>query len=135
MYYRVIDIWEQAKQDEFAVALDGDGFEARLCYGTKIVNDFDTDSIKFYNTTKGGGFYKELTATEIAYFCEMGWRGGVYQIAVETYKEKLDKIEDAIKREMNSRKNPKQIQSLKSARERILNQYRKMKSKINKYEY
>ena len=49
--------------------------------------------------------------------------------------EKGESNEEAIKREMNSRKNPKQIQSLKSARERILNQYRKMKSKINKYEY
>jgi hypothetical protein len=50
---------------------------------------------------------------------------------LSNYRIKLDKIEKFIKSEMNGRKNPKQIQSLKSSRQRILERYSNIKNKLN----
>ena len=121
------DIWEIAKADGYATALDGDAYESRLMYGTKIVYDYASDSVSLFNTAKGGGFYEELPLHQIHYFYERGWRLGVYQVALDTLQEKLERIEGKIKKEMNGRKNPKQIQSMKKSRERVMNQYSKLK--------
>jgi len=128
------DIWEIAKADDYATALDGDGYESRLVYGTKIVYDHATDSVSIFNTAKGGGFYEELPPHQLNYFHERGWRLGVYQVGLDTLQEKLERIEGKIKKEMNGRKNPKQIQSMKKSRERVMNQYSKLKIKSYEYE-
>lgn len=127
------EIWEVAKKDSFANNLDGKGYEARVMYGTKIVYDHATDHVTIYNTAKGGDFYEQVRANQLSYFLSRGWRLGVYQVAIDTCSEKLEKIEQKIKNEMNGRKNPKQIQSLKKSRQRVINQYSKLKSKS--YEY
>ena len=80
---------------------------------------------------RGGEWYLPLTKKEIESFLESGWRIGIYLLALSNYRIKLDRIEKFIKVEVNGRKNPKQIQSLKSSRQRILERYSKIKNELN----
>jgi hypothetical protein len=125
------DIMHQALTDEFSVVLDGDGYEARFLYGCKIMQDNETKEIKILNTALGGEWYKPVDFDLLEVFLQKGWRFGVYELSLSNYRIKLDKVERSIKKEMNGRKNPKQIQSLKMSRQNILERYSKIKSKLN----
>ena len=117
--YTLIDVWNQAKDDCFTANLDGEGYEARILYGCKISKDNDTNMVQLQNTSRGGEWYLQLDPDEIEIFLKMGWRIGIYMLSLSNYRLKLDRIEMLIKMEVNGRKNPKQIQSLKSSRQRI----------------
>ena len=131
MKYSLEDIMSQAMSDEFCANLNGDRYDARLLYGCKIHQDHETKHIEILNTSLGGEWYTNITEPQLNIFLEKGWRIGVYELSLSNYRLKLDKIEVSIKKEMNGRKNPKQIQSLKSARENILRKYSKIKYKLN----
>ena len=131
MKYSLEDIMSQAMSDEFCANLNGDRYDARLLYGCKIHQDHETRQIEILNTSLGGEWYSNITEPQLNIFLEKGWRIGVYELSLSNYRLKLDKIEVSIKKEMNGRKNPKQIQSLKSARENILRKYSKIKYKLN----
>lgn len=125
------DIMNQAMQDEFSANLNGNKYNARLLYGCKIHQDVETKEIQILNTSLGGEWYAKVDNNQINIFLEKGWRIGVYELSLSNYRLKLDKIEWSVKKEMNGRRNPKQIQSLKSARENILRKYSKIKFKLN----
>ena len=129
--YKLIDVWNQAKEDCFTANLDGEGYEARILYGCKISKDNDTNMVQLQNTSRGGEWYLQLDPDEIEIFLKMGWRIGIYMLSLSNYRLKLDRIEMLIKMEVNGRKNPKQIQSLKSSRQRILERYSKIKNELN----
>ena len=129
--YTLIDVWNQAKDDCFTANLDGEGYEARILYGCKISKDNDTNMVQLQNTSRGGEWYLQLDPDEIEIFLKMGWRIGIYMLSLSNYRLKLDRIEMLIKMEVNGRKNPKQIQSLKSSRQRILEKYSKIKNQLN----
>jgi len=129
--YTLIDVWNQAKEDCFTANLDGEGYEARILYGCKISKDNDTNMVQLQNTSRGGEWYLQLGPDEIEIFLKMGWRIGIYMLSLSNYRLKLDRIEMLIKMEVNGRKNPKQIQSLKSSRQRILEKYSKIKNQLN----
>lgn len=129
--YTLIDVWNQAKDDCFTANLDGEGYEARILYGCKISKDNDTNMVQLQNTSRGGEWYLQLDPDEIEIFLKMGWRIGIYMLSLSNYRLKLDRIERLIKMEVNGRKNPKQIQSLKSSRQRILERYSKIKNQLN----
>ena len=129
--YTLIDVWNQAKNDCFTANLDGEGYEARILYGCKISKDNDTNMVQLQNTSRGGEWYLQLDPDEIEIFLKMGWRIGIYMLSLSNYRLKLDRIEMLIKMEVNGRKNPKQIQSLKSSRQRILEKYSKIKNQLN----
>ena len=129
--YTLIDVWNQAKEDCFTANLDGEGYEARILYGCKISKDNDTNMVQLQNTSRGGEWYLQLDPDEIEIFLKMGWRIGIYMLSLSNYRLKLDRIERLIKVEVNGRKNPKQIQSLKSSRQRILEKYSKIKNQLN----
>ena len=129
--YKLIDVWNQAKEDCFTANLDGEGYEARILYGCKISKDNDTNMVQLQNTSRGGEWYLQLDPDEIEIFLKMGWRIGIYMLSLSNYRLKLDRIERLIKMEVNGRKNPKQIQSLKSSRQRILERYSKIKNELN----
>lgn len=130
--YTLIDVWNQAKDDCFTANLDGEGYEARILYGCKISKDKETNIVQLQNTSRGGEWYIQLEPEEIEIFLNMGWRIGIYMLSLSNYRLKLDRIERLIKMEVNGRKNPKQIQSLKSSRQRILERYSKIKNELNK---
>jgi len=125
------DIMNQAMEDEFSANLNGKTYTARLLYGCKISQDAETKEIQILNTSLGGEWYSKVDNNQINIFLEKGWRIGVYELSLSNYRLKLDKIELSVKKEMNGRRNPKQIQSLKSARENILRKYSKIKYKLN----
>ena len=129
--YTLQDVMQQAKDDCFAANLNGEGYEARILYGCKISMDLETKEVQLQNTSRGGEWYLPLTKKEIETFLESGWRIGIYLLALSNYRTKLDRIERLIKVEVNGRKNPKQIQSLKSSRQRILERYSKIKNELN----
>lgn len=129
--YCLDDVMEQAITDEFSVNVDGDGYQARILYGCKIMQDNETKEIKILNTALGGEWYKPVDFDLLEVFLQKGWRFGVYELSLSNYRIKLNKVERSIKKEMNGRKNPKQIQSLKMSRQNILERYSKIKSKLN----
>ncbi len=122
------DIWEEAKYDTYASSLNGDSYEARMVFGIKIVFDHYTDSVTIWNTSRGGDFDTEVTNLDL--FFERGWRFGVYNTALDNYRFKLDKVEESMKNEVNGKRNPKQIKSLKNARIRLLNKYNYISEKL-----
>ena len=129
--YTLQDIMSQAKRDSYAVNLDGNGYESRALYGCKISLDIQTGSVELRNMTQGGDWYLPLTEKEINIFLDNGWRIGIYTLSLSNYRKKLTRIEHHIKREMNGKKNPKQIQNLKALRERILQNYSNINKKLN----
>lgn len=130
--YRLKDIFNQAIEDECSVNLNGRDYQARMVHGCKIVKEDETDKITLFNTAMGGHFYKDLKPGQVGYFMEGGWRYGCYKLALDNYKIKLQRIEKSIKEEMNGKKNPKQIQSLKTSRERLMNKYKLITDKLSK---
>lgn len=129
--YGLADIWYEAEQDNYACKLDSEGYSARTLFGVKIVHDNGTNDVTLYNTTRGGDYYKELDDLEISFFYEGGWRYGVYKVALQNCIHKLGKIELSMRSEVNGKRNPKQIKSLKSARVRVLEKYNYISNKLN----
>jgi len=129
--YTLQDIMNQAREDEYAIDLSGDGFSSKLLYGCKISQCHETKKIDLLNTSKGGDWYTFVDEEDVKVFLEKGWRIGVYELSLSNYRTKLDKVEQAIKREMNGRRNPKQIQSLKNSRQNIMERYSKINYKLN----
>jgi len=128
--YTLQEIWEQAKKDTYASNLDSEGYQARIVYGCRIVSDDATGDIEIYNTGKGGDYYKKVE--DINIFLEKGWRKGCYEISLDNYRDRLDRIEKLIKAEVNGKRNPKQIKSYKTQRESVLNKYAELMVKLNK---
>lgn len=131
MRYNLIQIFEQAQQDDYAIGLDGNGYKARLVYGIKIVKDDETDEVVIENTLTSGDYYKLITPEEQEVFLEKGWRYGVYVLSLSNYRAKLDKIERLIKEEVNGKNSTKIVDNYKAQRERILTKYSEIKRKFN----
>jgi len=85
--YSLEDIWNQATSDDYAVNLDGDGYESRLVYGVKIIRDNETESIQILNTMRGGSYYTPINSQEAQVFHKKGWRNGVYVVALSNYRK------------------------------------------------
>ena len=129
------DIFNQSIKDDYAISVDGMGYEARMVYGIKIIKDLTTKNIEILNTTQGGDYYKSLNEYEIDIFLEKGWRQGVYMLSLSNYRLKLDLIEIKIHKEINGRSSIKQIKSLKTQREKILSKYTEINNKLNIINY
>jgi|TARA_B100001175_G_scaffold55871_3_gene44952 hypothetical protein len=135
MKIRLNEIFEEAKQDTYAITMDGDGYESRMVYGVKIVKDKQSGKIEFFNTKVGGDYYKKLNAEQLETFIEKGWRIGVYVLSLSNYRLKLDIIEKRIHKFINDKKSEKQIKLLKASRERILTKYSEINYKLNQLNY
>ena len=131
MRYTLLEVFEQAKADEFSATLDGEEFEARILSGIRIEQNKITKDTIINNTTIGGDFYQEIIKEEYEIFYQKGWRYAVFVVCLSNYRRKLLMIENKIKREVNTRKNAKHIMNLKNARERIMNSYTKVNKKLN----
>ena len=131
MKYSLEEIFQQSKIDDYAIALDGDGYESRMVYGIKIVRDNETKEIQLLNTMVGGDYYKVVPKDQVKVFLEKGWRNGVYVVALSNYRSKLILIEQKIHKVMNGNKSEKQIKAMQSQRTRIMNQYSEINQKFN----
>ena len=92
MCYSLIDIFNQAKEDEFSAVLDGDDFEARILSGIRIEQERATQNTIIHNTTIGGDFYREITPEQYEMFYDKGWKIGVYVLSLSNYRRKLEKL-------------------------------------------
>ena len=119
-------LWEQASSDRKAACLSTNSEKAYIYRGVKIVNI--NGDIKLYNTRKLGLSYKEITDEQYEIFFEHGFRKGVHEVMKHTYIEQIDKINNKIQGEVNTRNNKKHYESLKQRRESLLNKY----SNLNK---
>jgi len=135
MKYSLKDIYAQALQDDYALALDGDGYDSRMVYGTKIIKDHLNGEIQILNTARGGDYYSHLTPEQLNNFLEKGWRYGVFVLSLSNYRSKLDIIEQRIKQFINDKKSEKQILQLKASRERIVAKYSEINFKLNQLNY
>jgi hypothetical protein len=135
MKHSLEELWAEAVKDSYAITLDGKGYQARMVYGLKIVKDDETNQIQLVNATRGGDYYREVTAEELKVFQEKGWRIGVYVLSLSNYRLKLDLIEKKIQKEMGGRKSKKQIDILKGSRQRVMTKYSEINYKLNQLNY
>tara|TARA_R110002020_G_scaffold21286_5_gene72139 strand:+ start:891 stop:1304 length:414 start_codon:yes stop_codon:yes gene_type:complete len=128
--YSLEEVFTQSLKDSNTACLDSVGYEARLSCGIKIIRDNETKEVVILNTTRGGDFYREINNRQYKAFTKKGWIEGLYNIALTNFKDKLEKVEEKIKEEVNNNHNLKHIQRLKQARERILIRYNKVSNKL-----
>ena len=127
--YDIKDIFKQALEDNKAIKSILPKGVSVIGRGIKI-QKFD-DKTEILNMSKGGMYYKECAPEEYELFFKHGWVLGSKYLSISNCLYKLKIIERQIQQEMNSRKNDKHIQNLKSKREKILNQYTNTKKEIN----
>jgi hypothetical protein len=132
MRYTIEEVLSQAIEDHYTSSLDNDGCIAKILYGIRIEQSKSSGNITIHNTTKGGDYYTLVNEDDTKLFLQKGWRFGVFSLALSNYRSKLDIIERKIREEVNSRKNAKHIQSLKTNRQRIMNRFSKVSLKLNK---
>jgi len=130
--YTLAEIFDQAMNDHKSVKINHNKSLSALSNGSKI-SKFE-DCIQILDVT-GLEYYKEFNDDQYRVMLENGWRDGCYMISIEKCKAKLELIENSIREEVNSRRNDKHIQHLKSRRENILKRFTKIKSKLNGKEH
>ena len=108
-------IWIQARSNPGSVFIDTDKYESAIYKGIKVVRD--DSGIKIYSTETE--FYKDITKE----FVMDSFTIGVKEYLKKKYLRTLDKIERAIKKNLNGNKNHKNFSYLKSMRENIINKY------------
>ena len=129
MQYNLKDIVLQAVEDPKTIKNVLPKGMSVIGRGCKI-QQFD-DKTEILNLGKGGDYFKECTSNEYDMFFEHGWLIGSKLVQINNTLHKLNIIEDRIKTEMNTRKNDKHIQNLKSRRESLLNKYTNYKQELN----
>ena len=67
---------------------------------------------------RGGNYYQEITPEEYELFRKEGWRKAVFQIALKKYQDKVNKINESIQKEANSKKNQRSLQLYQEDRHR-----------------
>ena len=125
LYY----IFDEALKDRKAIETKTSKVHSVIANGIKIQKF--ADRIEILNMGKGGDYFKECSAEEYDFFYEDGWLIGCYRVKLNNCIHKLKIIEKKIKTEVNTRKNDKHIQNLKSRRESILKKYTINKNKLN----
>tara|TARA_R110000765_G_scaffold127724_1_gene225775 strand:+ start:1041 stop:1457 length:417 start_codon:yes stop_codon:yes gene_type:complete len=122
------EVYNQALEDTNAIQeLKPLGFSV-INYGVKIQKFLSKTEI--LNCSRSGDYFQECNEEEYQLFFIHGWRKGGIRLSMMNCKRKLDLIEERIKREVNTRKNDKHIQRLKTSRENLLIKYSKRKKQL-----
>jgi len=122
-------LWEQAYNDVLATRLTTPDSVAMILKGVKIIKK-DGD-IKILNTKKGGDFYKEITKQQYELFFELGFRQGVYRVAIDNYMHSLSTLTFKIRDEIGQRNNKKHYLALKIMRQNLMNKINETKKLCN----
>jgi len=131
--YSLENIFDQSIEDRTIIHNKLTNKEVIINYGYKIQKFSHT--IEILNCSKGGDYFKGCTPDEYHNFYKYGWKKGCLLNNIENCKRKLNMIEDKMRVEVNTRKNDKYIQHLKTRREIILNKYTNLKTKLNGKEH
>tara|TARA_R110002012_G_scaffold311786_2_gene521536 strand:- start:583 stop:1002 length:420 start_codon:yes stop_codon:yes gene_type:complete len=124
------EIFSQALKDTNAIHEQKPLGYSVINYGVKI-QKFPS-KIEILNCSKSGDYFQECSDDEYEMFFIHGWRKGGLRLSMMNCKRKLDLIEERIKKEVNTRKNDKHIQKLKTSRENLLIKYSKRNKQLNK---
>lgn len=128
-YHDIEDILKQALEDQKSITTILTKGLAVIGRGVKI-QKFE-DKTEILNMGKGGMYYLECNSEEYGFFAEHGWIEGSKHIALNNCLHKLSLVEERIKEEMNTRKNDKHIQNMKTRRENLLKKYFIIKQELN----
>lgn len=127
------EIFEDAKKSYGSVKLDWHGYEARMELGIKISRDIESGEVTLYDPAKGGDYYIEMNEHQYQLFFDYGWNKAVNIISLDKYKRTIDRLNENIKREMNSMSiNTKSLETYKAARVTVLKKYYKLTQKSKK---
>ncbi len=124
------EIFSQALKDTNAIHEQKPLGYSVINYGVKI-QKFPS-KIEILNCSKSGDYFQECSDDEYEMFFIHGWKKGGLRLSMMNCKRKLDLIEERIKKEVNTRKNDKHIQKLKTSRENLLIKYSKRNKQLNK---
>ena len=123
------DIFTQAEADTSGIQITMLNGKSIVNYGVKI-QKFPS-KIEILNCGRSVDYFNECNEDEYKLFFKYGWREGALRLSLSNYKRKLDMIEEKIRTEVNTRKNDKHIQRLKTSREKLLIKYSNRNRKLN----
>jgi len=89
--------------------------------GIKITKN--NDNINIYSTNNAQFQYHEMKEDQYDLFMELGFVDATHEIVKSIYQNKINKINDKIKNEINTRNNKKHYDSLKFKRDNLINKY------------
>jgi len=127
---RLHEIFQEAVNDYGSVDLSDKGYEARMRLGIKIIKDLETDEVIIYDHSRAD-YYVEMNDNSKKVIDKLGWYKGVLTLTLDKYKDKLERIKESIKRELNGGKSKKRLNYFKESREQILNKYYTTTQKLN----
>lgn len=127
--YSLEDIFDQAIEDNYSRIIDKPLGKSVLNYGAKI-QKFPSKT-EILNCGRSGDYFQECNQEEYDLFYRFGWKEGSLRLSMLNCKRKLNLIEQRIKKEVNTRKNDKHIQKLKTTRENLLIKYSKRNKQLN----
>lgn len=111
----LLDIFEQAKDDNESAPLNGYEYVGYIVSGVKITKDIN-NRVHIFNTHVGGDYYREIDAGMYSYFLSHGWKLGVIHITLLNYNNKLSVNKNRIEADEASN-NSKYLNELLSYRE------------------
>lgn len=129
MNFTLNEVMDQALLDNAGVTTQMPKGESVIASGIKIQRF--PSKIEILNCSRGGHYYQEILPKEYEYFLEHGWTKGKVQMSINNCVFKLNLIEKRMKVEMNTRKNDKHIQNLKTRRGNLLKKYADLQIKLN----
>jgi len=123
-------IWDDAysQHDAFHMTDCLNKTECLIYKGIKIQSG--NKSIHIYKPK--GEFYEVLDDNEYNLIYFYGWRKGVLKLLLSMYQDKLDKISELTKIELNTRRNDSHLKYLRSNRQRVMDDYLKVVTQISK---
>jgi hypothetical protein len=122
--YTLLDIWQQAIEDNVSVDMSYGNKQAYIYKGIKVVKV--RDEIKILNTRTFGLEYEEIEEYLYDSFLNNGFRPGVVDVLKKSYLDRIEALNKSIKEEINSRNNKKHYKSMKIKRSELINKYSKI---------
>jgi hypothetical protein len=127
--YNLLDIWQQAVEDNVSVSMSYGKKEAYIYKGIKVIKTRNV--VKIINTRTFGLEYEEIDQHLYQSFFEKGFRPGVINVLRDSYLKRIEFLNKSIKKEINSRNNKKHYKSMKVKRAELISKYIKIsKTKI-----
>ena len=127
---RLHEIFQEAVNDYGSADLSDKGYQARMRLGIKIIRDLETDEVIIYDHSRAD-YYVEMNDNSKKVIDKLGWYKGVLTLTLDKYKDKLERIKESIKNELNGGKSKKRLNYFKESREQILNKYYTTTQKLN----
>jgi len=125
MQYDLSEVFQQASEDHSACRYDTKDYDSYLSHGIKIVKDNYGSKIIIMDTTQGE-YYQEVSAEDYYLFQTKGWLYGIYVLSLSSHKDRVERLNEEIKSEVNNRKRKRTLLALREERELVLKNYSKV---------